>query len=1064
MERPDYIYTNGSPLQRTPMHLSESEMYGFLIKGDKEKLQATVDKTLNAVAGNKAIFHVLSPYVMLTFTQVNHAQSGYEEDNERGWGKECDIIPWIMVGQMDERDGEARLQRIFLHPSYTWVDVTTAVSIGREVFGYPKSICKLEMPGADDDPDTFKIACEGWEPFSPESQLGIHPLLEIVATDKTHDHVPVSGFRKIVLEGLKLLRSEPDLLSLDIAGIKDMVSMLLEPHVDQLFLKQFPDTSGMKAVYQAVVSAPAIIDKVHHGRLLGYTYECTLHQFDSYRLDQTLGFQLGPQRVLLPFHISMDFTVNAGEELAESAESGRETIAAAPADEAAPLTAARAPQFFAAVQADERVPADRPDGREKIVILGGGPAAMTAAFYLTDEPDWRTRYDITVYQMGWRLGGKCASGRNADMGQRIEEHGLHMWFGFYNNAFDLMRKAYDALDRAPGAPLATWQDAFKPHNFIVLTEFIKGSYKFWPMQMPIKPGTPGAHNGELTVLGMTATLTAWIHQWIARLDQHLIEVIRKNLKEDIKHVENIAHDIRDSARRLKDSFHLLAHKSRDSEIGGLQVLRASVFDSVHQFLDQDDPTRHLFICIDLAITALIGMHADGIMHRNFDVVNDIEFRAWLLKHGANANYSVNSALVRALYDLAFAFAYVDGDTAAPNIEAGTMLRGILRLNIDYHGGFIWKMQAGMGDTVFTPLYQVLKQRGVKFEFFHKVEDLIPEAAGNSVSEIVITQQVALKAGLSEYDPLVAVAGLDCWPSRPNYDQIDAQQAELLKNNDVDLESHWNDWAQIHSAQFQKPLPVKRLKRGVDFDKIVFGLPVGSLKYVCPKIIDYSPALNAACQNIKTTATQAYQMWLSEELKNLGWKHFGSEGEDPILSSFSEPFDTLTPMNQLLSRETWPAGRSPQSVAYFCSPIRVPDFPPATETGFPVKWTQQVKSNALDQLKKQASNLWPSAVVGGIFKWDWLITLGKQTGEDRFDAQYWRANVNPSDLYVQSVVDSTRYRITSDQSGFNNLYFAGDWLKTGLNAGCVEGAVMGGMQASRAICGHPSYIRGETDRC
>ncbi len=50
--------------------------------------------------------------------------------------------------------------------------------------------------------------------------------------------------------------------------------------------------------------------------------------------------------------------------------------------------------------------------RRKIAILGGGAGAMTAAFYLTCAPDWRERYDITVYQLGWRFGGKGASGRN----------------------------------------------------------------------------------------------------------------------------------------------------------------------------------------------------------------------------------------------------------------------------------------------------------------------------------------------------------------------------------------------------------------------------------------------------------------------------------------------------------------------------------------------------------------------------------------------------------------------------------------------------------------------------
>ena len=52
-------------------------------------------------------------------------------------------------------------------------------------------------------------------------------------------------------------------------------------------------------------------------------------------------------------------------------------------------------------------------GKVKIAILGGGIGALTAAFYLTSEPYWKDRYDITVYQLGWRLGGKGASGRTA---------------------------------------------------------------------------------------------------------------------------------------------------------------------------------------------------------------------------------------------------------------------------------------------------------------------------------------------------------------------------------------------------------------------------------------------------------------------------------------------------------------------------------------------------------------------------------------------------------------------------------------------------------------------------
>jgi len=33
------------------------------------------------------------------------------------------------------------------------------------------------------------------------------------------------------------------------------------------------------------------------------------------------------------------------------------------------------------------------------------------------------------------------------------------------------------------------------------------------------------------------------------------------------------------------------------------------------------------------------------------------------------------------------------------------------------------MRAGMGDAVFSPLYEVLKLRGVRFEFFHRLTDV-----------------------------------------------------------------------------------------------------------------------------------------------------------------------------------------------------------------------------------------------------------------------------------------------------------------------------------------------------
>ena len=78
--------------------------------------------------------------------------------------------------------------------------------------------------------------------------------------------------------------------------------------------------------------------------------------------------------------------------------------------------------------------------KQRIAILGGGLAGLATAFELTATPARRAKYDVTVHQVGWRLGGKCASSRGPH--GRIEEHGLHVLLGAYENAFHVMRRVY----------------------------------------------------------------------------------------------------------------------------------------------------------------------------------------------------------------------------------------------------------------------------------------------------------------------------------------------------------------------------------------------------------------------------------------------------------------------------------------------------------------------------------------------------------------------------------------------------------------------------------------------
>jgi hypothetical protein len=96
-----------------------------------------------------------------------------------------------------------------------------------------------------------------------------------------------------------------------------------------------------------------------------------------------------------------------------------------------------------------------------------------------------------VYTEGWRLGGKGASGRNYDVADRVEEHGLHVWFGCYQNAFHMMRKVYQEQSEknlAPDSPLQNCFDAFQPHDRISL---VSQTGITWTTNFAVHDGLPG---------------------------------------------------------------------------------------------------------------------------------------------------------------------------------------------------------------------------------------------------------------------------------------------------------------------------------------------------------------------------------------------------------------------------------------------------------------------------------------------------------------------------------------------------------------------------------------------
>jgi len=707
-----------------------------------------------------------------------------------------------------------------------------------------------------------------------------------------------------------------------------------------------------------------------------------------------------------------------------------------------------------------------------VAVIGGGCASISAAFELT-RPEHKGKYEVTIYQVGWRLGGKGASGRGH--AARIEEHGFHVWMGFYENAFRLMRECYAELNRDPAkCRISDWRDAFFPAPFIgVASRSQAGPYSTWLSYFTSAEGLPGdpltqeypfsvssylSHTASAlrTMLLAAETRASRGHDGAPRTENHVSDESAPPSRGGAL-PEDLANRI---ARLLK--FGLLATTA--GIIEALELLRAAFERSaiypdfllplleamsstargqIETLLGNDSELQFVWQAIDMAMTAMSGVIRFGLFSdpRGFDAINDYDFREWMTINGASES-TMNSPLVRSSYDLAMA--YEGGDYQRARHAAGVALRGSLRFLFTYRGSIVWKMRAGMGDVVFAPFYEVLKRRGVSFRFFHRLEAVklseLGELSGSErpyVKALEFAIQAEVRDG--EYRPLKDIDGLPCWSSTPDCSQLVEGQRHL----DWKFESHWD----------RRAVGTKTLKVTDDFDFVVLGVGLGAIPFVCQDILERDQRWRDMVTHLKTVETQAFQLWMSEDMESLGW-----DGPPISLCGFARPFDTWGDMRHLIPEERWPS--PPKSIAYFCSALADSGSPTeSNDVNYEATRREQVRKNAITFLNNDIGQLWPRAVRDpGKFRWELLADANgtvAEDGEARFDSQFWTANVNPSDRYVLSLPGTPKYRISPLDNTYDNMTIAGDWTACGLDTGCVESAVISGRLAAHAIAGRPA---------
>src|SRR6185436_16609870 len=101
-------------------------------------------------------------------------------------------------------------------------------------------------------------------------------------------------------------------------------------------------------------------------------------------------------------------------------------------------------------------------------------------------------------------------------------------------------------------------------------------------------------------------------------------------------------------------------------------------------------------------------------------------------------------------------------------------------------------------------------------------------------------QVEVKA--CEYQPLVDVQGLPCWPAAPDYGQL--VDGARLAQEGHDFESPWD----------RRRARGRTLRVCDDFDLVVLGVGLGAIPQVCGDLVARDPRWRAMVSHVRTVAT------------------------------------------------------------------------------------------------------------------------------------------------------------------------------------------------------------------
>lgn len=323
---PDYVVRPGVQTFAPPILAKDTRMQSFALRADAAALDKMCDRFLNEPGRGQTDleFRPLGDIVMLANAPMAHISVTDPIDSKKGWMRETDVAFWVPVAGGRRQEGQWRAEMVAWFLPYVWVDVSTAVATGREVYGFPKELSWLELPSGSDDSLVVQLSTMVLPTYTPETELVKKPLFRIERTGGLEAEVKQEypGFEHAVRDLVKRLYGEDG--GIEVPSwqlIVNLLENLLRGEMPLVFLKEFRDiTQPHKACYQRIVQAPAKLEKFTIAYPYLSSYQVSINGYESHPIARDFGFAASPDGsatvpALLGFYMQYDFKMMLGEVL-----------------------------------------------------------------------------------------------------------------------------------------------------------------------------------------------------------------------------------------------------------------------------------------------------------------------------------------------------------------------------------------------------------------------------------------------------------------------------------------------------------------------------------------------------------------------------------------------------------------------------------------------------------------------------------------------------------------------------------------------------------------------------